>query len=135
MGRKCSLRAKRALASHKPMSAAKNAIAMQSERVVARSVGGRQLPDNEPMDVIVRRRKTLHGIEVKTIIDGQNDKITMHKDSRERKLKWARETGGSLHTVAVKGDRVWYKPGVGSFRLGTMTEVRTFDELAEHMGL
>jgi len=73
-----------------------------------------------------------HVIEVKTIVQGINDKVTMHPSSLARKVAFAEQNGVQPHTV-VKDDRtgqVYYKEGVGSFRLSSMREV-PLSELGE----
>lgn len=120
-----SARAQRALATHKPSTAAKQRRAEASEAAVSRMVGGRGTGDNNPVDVVVGG----HGVEVKTLVDNSNDKVTMHPDSRDRKERWARREGKRLHTVVVDarprgGGQVYYRAGVGSFRLASMTPVR-----------
>jgi len=128
--RYCSIKAKRALDSHVPMSKEKERIATQSEEVVARALKGKRTGDNHPMDVILTANKRRHGIEVKTIIDGKHNKITMHKESLARKLNWAKKNRAQTHTVVVKGQHVYYRKGLGSFRLETMQELDSFDDLA-----
>jgi hypothetical protein len=76
---------------------------------------------NAPFDLTVGNNV----IEVKRIVHGINDKITMHPASLARKVDFALNNGVEPHTV-VKDDRtgqVFYKEGVGSFRLSSMREV------------
>jgi SPP1 gp7 family putative phage head morphogenesis protein len=131
-----SARAARALASHKPSTATKQNRAALSEARVARAIGGTNLDDNEPMDVVVHDADTgkTYGVEVKTLIDNAHDKVTCHPDSRERKVAWGRSNHASVHTVVVDARvspaQYYYKRGVGAFRLGSMervalTELRT----------
>lgn len=84
--------------------------------------------NNKPFDILTRDGK--HGIEVKTLTIGTNEKITMKREAMERKYKYANDNGMRLHTVvvdmrggnSVKG--IYYKEGVGSFRLGGMTKLK-----------
>ncbi len=129
-GGNMSARAKRALASHKPSTAAMQRHAESNERVVAKMVGGSVSEDtqsNAPLDVV----KGKHGIEVKTLLNNSHDKITMHPPSRIRKEQWAAQNHAVVHTVVIdhrpgranSGHEVYYKRGVGAFRLHTMTKV------------
>lgn len=115
-------RAERARASHKPSTGDKQAIAERNELRVAEAAKGDHLPDNEPFDVV----KGDHAVEVKTIMKGADSvKVTMHKDSLARKVAQVAETGLRPHTVVVdeRTAKVYYKEGLGSFRLSTMQEV------------
>lgn len=120
-------RAERALATYKPSTRDKQKRAAESQAVVANAVKGQDLPDNEPVDVIVTTRNTVHGIEVKTLLDNDNDKITMHKASLARKEEWVDKNDGVGHTIVVdaRGETraYYYKEGFGSFRLGSMQRV------------
>jgi hypothetical protein len=116
-------RRERALRSHKPSTKEKQRIAEMNEKKVAKAIGGQHLEDNEPFDVLVGTS----GVEVKTIIAGKNNKITMHPSSRRRKLTEAKSKGLTAHTVVMKGNKVFYKQGVGSFRLNSMIEVSLSD--------
>jgi hypothetical protein len=132
---KLSDRAQRALASHKPSTAAKQRWAEKNESAVARMLGGKTTDDNNPADVTARSGGQLHGVEVKTLLDNKNDKITVHPESRARKGAWAKADGARLHTVVFddrnrfgtpghSGHRLYYHEGVGAFRLAGMTPVR-----------
>ena len=72
-------------------------------------------------------RKGKHAIEVKTIIDNDNDKITVHPESRKRKEAVAKKEGLKMHTIAIDvrgGKRSYhYKEGVGAYRLSAMERV------------
>ena len=98
--------------------------------------------------MLVTVGKTEHGIEVKTLLDNGNDKITMHPSSRRRKEAWARKRGRRIHTVITddrdtfeggthaqqySGHRMYYRRGVGAFRLKGMTPVRDAKHLLELM--
>jgi hypothetical protein len=125
-------RSARAKASHRGMTKGKMRVAMSNEARVAKAIGGRHLPDNEPFDIV----KGNHGVEVKTIMEGKNDKITMHPESLQRKLDHAAANGLTPHTVAIDvrggAPMVYYKSGVGSYRLGGMTPT-TFAGLNNHI--
>jgi hypothetical protein len=132
---KLSDRAQRALASHKPSTAEKQRWAEKNEAAVAKMLGGKTTDDNNPADVTAKSGGQLHGVEVKTLLDNKNDKITVHPESRARKEAWAKADGARLHTVVFddrnrfgtsghSGHRLYYREGVGAFRLAGMTPVR-----------
>lgn len=136
--RGASSKAERAKATYKPSSKAKQDIATASEQRVARMVNGENTPDNLPVDVLVRdSRGRLHGIEVKSVTDNGNNKITMHPPSLERKHAWERSNKATIHTVVVdvRTNTVFYRKGVGSFRLHTLTRVESAKHLRQIMGL
>ena len=116
-------RADRARSTYKPATQEKQHLGEKEEGKIAALIGGKNLDDNEPADVIKGR----HAVEVKTLIDQKNDKITMHPDSLARKLKFGRKEKMQWHTVAIdaRGDTpsYYYRKGVGSFRLGSMEKV------------
>jgi hypothetical protein len=94
----------------------------RAEAEIQRGIpGAEHTAGNAPFDLTVGN----HVIEVKRIVNGINDKITMHPESLARKVDFALDNGVEPHTV-VKDDRtgkIYYKEGVGSFRLGSMREV------------
>jgi hypothetical protein len=128
-----SSRAERAKRTHKPSTAEKQRRGEAEQARLAKVIGGQDEGDNLAFDV----RAGNHAIEVKTVMDNNNDKITMHKSSRLRKMKEAEENGWELHTVAidVRGGKrsYYYREGVGSFRLGNMQSV-TVGELKDLFG-
>lgn len=136
-----SARAKRALASHKPSTAAVQRHAESNETDVKKMVGGDTTGDNEAMDVVTKIDGKKHGVEVKTLIHNSNDKITMHPPSRRRKEQWSKDNHAVVHTVVLddrkgranSGHRIYYKRGVGAFRLHTMTPVKNAAHLRDLM--
>ena len=124
-----SEKAKRALKSHKPATAKVQKIADNMEIQVNKALGGDRTDDNEAFDII----KGHDYIEVKTIVRGKNDKITMHPESLERKLSYTRHHGGRAHTIVVDARRasnnVYYSEGVGSFRLTSMIKLPNLKSL------
>jgi hypothetical protein len=134
-----------AIANHKPASAAKQRWAEKSETLVATMLRGRQTTNNAPTDVNLSIGRILHGLEVKTLLDNKNDKITMHPASKARKEAWAADNKAKLHTIVIddrdrfgtpgwSGHRMYYREGVGSFRLGSMIKVRNAAHLKELVG-
>jgi hypothetical protein len=122
----------RAVASHKPATKEKQDLADKSEQELRAMVGGDRTGDNSPYDVTLKIGDALHVFEVKTFTDNENDKVTVHKGSRLRKEKWAREHDATIHTVmfdrrdefgapGYSGHKIYYKPGIGSFHRTTMT--------------
>lgn len=113
-------RAARARATFVLMTKEKRRDAETRARVLARAIGGKATDDNQPFDVLIGR----HGIELKTIQEGKNDKITMHPDSLARKIHTAKKMKIEPHTVVfdTRGGKVavYYRQGVGSFRLKHM---------------
>lgn len=99
-------------------------IADRSENVLSDAVGVPRTRDNSAFDL----RNDEVGIEVKTLINGKNEKITMSKSAMGRKLAEQRADGLKIYTVVVDrraggmtGKASYYiKQGVGSFRLGSM---------------
>jgi HD superfamily phosphodiesterase len=102
----------------------------------AKLIRGTNIPGNAPFDV----HRGVHAIEVKTVMDNKNDKITMHPPSRRRKEAFAKDHKMMSHTVMiyvqgktyegedgelyVRGQRkYYYKAGVGAYRRGGMKEV------------
>ena len=137
---KPSTRAEKALATHKPSTKAKQAQGDKRQKDVAKHIGGDVSPDNAPMDVTTKTA----GVEVKTMVDNGNDKITMHPESRRRKEAWAKETGKKLYTVVIddrdtfaggankaqySGKKIYVQEGVGAFRIGSMQSVPSFAAL------
>jgi hypothetical protein len=118
-------RAARAIATYKPSTRAKQRLALDSVHKVAGIIGGTPTGDNQPMDVVVQtpKGKTI-GIEVKTLIDNSNDKITMHPESLARKEQWTRQNKAEGHTLVVDkrgGKTIFYhRKGFGSFRVSNM---------------
>lgn len=137
-------KASRAKETYKPSTAAKQQWAEKNEQDVVRMTGGKSTGDNKPTDVNVKIGRKQHGVEVKTMLDNGNDKITMHPSSKARKEAWAKKNGATLHTIVIddrkafgspkdSGHRIYYRRGVGSFRLHTMTKVTSDSHLKQLM--
>lgn len=116
-------KAKKSKASHVPATRAMQRAAIKNERDLAKRIGGTHIPDNEAFDV----KRGKHFVEVKTIIVGKHDKITMRKECRERKIATAKQHSATSHTVVFdnRSGHVYYSKGVGSFRLGGMEKIGT----------
>lgn len=117
-GRKqLSDKAARAIATYVPVTSDKRRLADESQTIIARAIKGEVTHNNSPFDVI----KGKIAIEVKTIFPGvKNNKITMHPESRERKLNAAKKFKLDAYTVIVdrRNDKIYIANGVGSFRIG-----------------
>ena len=130
---KPSERVQRAMAGYVATNAREQRMADQTEIEMAKAIGIPRTGDNLPFDLHGKG----FGIEIKTVISGTHDKITMNKAAIERKLAAAKENKLKVFTVVVdkrgvvEGHRpVYYvKPGVGSFRIGSMEKMGSLTEL------
>lgn len=93
------------------------------------------VPNNQPFDVVVGRA----AIEVKVFVDQKNDKITMHPESLARKVSAARKLKVQAHTVVFDTrsgkPTIYYRKGVGSFRVGSLEKVESLKELRSKLGV
>jgi len=109
--------------SHKPATVKKQRLAEAEQAILAKALGGQNTDDNEAFDVIVGQ----NAVEVKTLIDNSNDKITMHPSSLLRKKKYARSHKLKAHTVVIDARSIrrkyYYRDAVGSFRITAMERV------------
>lgn len=142
--------------NYKPSTAAVQRVALENElrlRDLLKDAGlgdSLQLGDNEPFDVWIggnpskfysggyKKYMPNHVIEVKTIVRAKNDKITMHPESLAKKkaeLKTFSSKGTVGHTVVFdeRTGKIYYREGLGSFRLSSMQEV-TENQLVEILG-
>jgi hypothetical protein len=109
-------------------------IADRSEKVLSEAINVPRTRDNSAFDL----RNDEVGIEVKTLVNGKNEKITMSKTALGRKLAEQRADGIKAYTVVVDrrsggltGKASYYiREGLGSFRLGSMTPT-TLSEIRE----
>jgi len=128
-----------AIASHKPSTKAKQDIARQSEMMIAAQLRSEHYGKSAPVDVVVKRGAKLIGVEVKTLIDNKNDKITMHGESLARKVKWGHQNHAAMYTVVIDrragATHEYYRKGVGSFRLSTLIAVKNGANLRTVFGV
>jgi hypothetical protein len=113
-----------------PATAMKQAIAEKSEVDLSKAIGVPRTKDNSPFDLVNKKI----GIEVKTLIDAKNSKLTMRKECRLRKIAQARKLGLRMYTIAIDrrqtGEPKFYvASGVGSFRISTMHGVGSIKAL------
>lgn len=127
--KKLSDRAQRALETYVPITAEKRKQSEADEMALAKLIGGQRTPDNSAFDVI--KGKT--AIEIKSIIAAKNDKITMHPTSRNEKLAVAKKQKLNAFTVVFDHregrNDVYYREGVGSFKLRDMTKLKNIGGL------
>jgi hypothetical protein len=132
----------RAIASHKPSTAAKQRIGDRQQRAVARGIGGAVTPDNAPMDVTLKVDGRNVGVEVKTFVDQKNNKVTVHPESGARKASWGRREKASRSILVVvdarqgslySGNRYYVADGVRSYRLSSMTPMRTMADVRAYV--
>ena len=124
-------RIERARTSYKPANKECHSAAEVNEIKLAGAMKGKQTADNDAFDVIVGK----NAIEVKTIVRGVNDKITMHKSSLARKMAKAKKEHLTPHTVVFdnRSGKFYYKEGLGSFNLSTMQEISSLEDLRRLM--
>lgn len=122
-----------------------------NENKFAKQIGGVSLRDNEPVDVIVHEDGQIkHGVELKTMTDNKQNKVYMKKSAMEKKRAWMKKNHADFHTVVYDDQKVYnakgegkhgpdsdrdiyYKRGVGSFRVSAMQKVGSIKELTELM--
>ena len=140
-------KAKLAKANHKVIGAEIQRYAEEhNEPEFAKEVGGLSFKDNEPVDVVMGEGGVVkHGIELKTMVDNGNSKITMKRSAMDRKADWEKANKATFHTVVIddqnvfnangpgKHDKskrkIFYRRGYGSFRVPTMHQVKSLEEL------
>ena len=143
-------KAAKAIASHKPSTQEKQDAGDKGQRDVAKGLKADVSPDNQPMDVTTKLDGVSHGVEVKTMLDNGNDKITMHPESRERKEEWAKKNEAINHTVVLdrrdtfngganksqySGHEIYYRRGVGAYRVGGMYQAKNMAEVKSLMAM
>jgi len=128
-----STRSSRAKRTHKPSTKEKQQRAESEQARLAKLIRGTNTDDNDAFDVL----GSGWAVEVKTIMDNNNNKITMHPKSRRRKESYAEEHGVTKHTVVidVRGSKrsYYHKAGVGAYRLSSMSRI-SVSEIRERLG-
>lgn len=115
-----------------------------NEHVMAKRLGGKSFPDNDPADIHVTLKDgSMRGLELKTLTHGKNDKVTMKGSALARKVGLQKETGNTMYTLVAdhrdrfeggknkhlySGNELYLKAGTGSFRVGTMYPVKNIAE-------
>lgn len=111
------------------------------EKQVAAALKGTWEEDNAAYDV----SRGKDGFEVKSLLKGSKQSISVHEDALLRKVEWqGAEQGRTFHTVAVdergtyeggaykdnySGHRMYYKRGSGRYSLSQMHPVSSVAEL------
>lgn len=129
-----------ALKAFKPSTIEKQRHAESRQAEAAKKLKGSNTPNNDPFDIV--RPDAL--IEVKTMVDNSNDKITVHPESRKRKEAAARKAGKPHYTVVIddrdefmggknkaqfSGNKIYWRKGVGAFELRAMNKAASWREL------
>ena len=73
-----------------------------NEPDLAKKLGGESEPDNKPYDV----RLPDHGIELKTMVDNSNNKLTMKGSAQDHKADWEVANKSTFHTVVYDDQKV-----------------------------
>lgn len=70
---------------------------------IARKIGGVWIKGDGPVDVEIKNKygKIKHGIELKVVVDNNNDKITMHGSAEAKKAAWEKKHKATFHTVVI----------------------------------
>lgn len=153
--KKPSEKAERAKAAHVLVDAGVQRYAEEhNEPRFAKAMGGVSFPNSEAVDVAIPGKSgtVAHGVELKTMTAGKDDKITMNAYAQVRKKLWEQGQGATFHTV-VSDDRAvkdangagkhddskrvyYYRRGIaGSARIGSMHRVESEAELKRLMSL
>jgi len=79
----------------------------------AKRMGGLSFPNSEPVDVAVPAPsgKLGHGVELKTMVLGKDEKLTMNAYAQVRKRVWREAQGVPFHTVVVDDRKVFSPDG------------------------
>ena len=115
----------RAQAAYVSANSEEQKMADEQERIVSTALGMPRTPDNKEFDLLSGHV----GIELKTMVKQKNDKVTMSKSALARKTESIASRGSEFRAYTVVADkrggatRYYVREGVGSFRLGTMTQV------------
>lgn len=121
--------------SYRGGTKAEQDIADKTEIELSVELGIPRTANNKPFDLQNNRV----GVEVKTMVSNTNDKITMNKEARERKTEEAASQGLKAFTVVVdkRGGKPRYfvREGFGSFRVHSMTEVKSKAALKRLLGI
>jgi hypothetical protein len=141
----------RAAAAAKPdsLDAVRRKYADDQERDVARGVGGVRLDDYEPHDVIAPkgRGKGDHAIEVKSLIYGKKEQLSVHENALLRKvedvganpdrtyhtivLDKRNVAEGGAHEGNYSGHDLYYRRASGPYTVATMHKVKDMAELRQ----
>ncbi len=116
------------------------------EKSVAKGIGGTWDSGYAPYDASLKKQGGgKHFVEIKSLIKGKKQSLSMHADALLRKVEAAGESPGSMfHTVAedhrkeynggknsanFSGHKLYYRRGAGPYSLSTMHPVKNYTEL------
>jgi hypothetical protein len=154
-GQKLSEKAQRAKDAHKMTDKEVQRYSEEhNEPMIAKQLGGMSFPDSEPVDIAAPDEHGVvqHGLEVKTIVDNSNGKITMDTYAQVRKINWEQANKATLHTLVVDDSKVfnakgpglhdesqrefYYRRGAaGSARINSMYKAGSMDEVKQLMSM
>ena len=120
----------------------------QNEFEIAKRIGhgAEAKPDNDPTDIDLKVSGKLRGIEMKTMVSNTNDKPTIGKSAMALKDGWEDANHRQMEFLAVdhrdrfeggkyghlhSGHELYYRRGLGSYRIGGMYKVKDENELHE----
>ena len=137
-----------AFKNFKPQTEEKELIAHESEQRVAAALGGEATTDAHPMDIWWPSTANPQvGIEVKTLIekDLTNVRVNMRPDCKEEKIEALGNKRGIVVLLDQRGrkslgdksftEKVYWREGMGAWRLHTMNEAGSISELKHALGL
>lgn len=106
-----SEKAQRAKANHKLVDKTIQRYAEEgNEPKAAKTLGGLSFKNNEPVDIVLGDGGVVkHGVELKTMVDNANAKITMKKSAMDRKAAWEKEKDATFHTIVIDDAPVFAK--------------------------
>jgi ppGpp synthetase/RelA/SpoT-type nucleotidyltranferase len=109
----------RALTAYKPITGDAARLALRQCARVAKAVDGQCTDDNAPFDVIAGK----DAINVRTLVDGGHDQVTVLPEAAARKERYADEQGLTPHTIVVdaRGSKpaYYHRAGVGTFAIAS----------------
>lgn len=123
-------RVTRAKDSCNPMNWKKRSLSRINERRIAKVLGGVVTHYFAAFDVSIKDIR----VEVKTMVDGKHDKVTIHPFSRKEKEKEIKK--GKLTKIFIVvidnrdgKDDVYVRQGFGSFRLKNLEKLEKISDL------
>jgi hypothetical protein len=122
----------------KPADRNSQRIAHANEARVAKAVGGQLTGDLKPLDVLVTKPRL--ALEVKTLVGAgeTNLRINMRPECLARKVAELQRLKAKGFCVLIdqRGsgpERVYVRAGMGAFRMGTMTRLKSLSQLRAYI--
>jgi hypothetical protein len=117
-----------------PYTQAKRAKASENEERLAKAIAGTRLNNSRPFDVVAGKT----GLEVKTLLTGKNDKLTVHQSSIKLKQKYMKKHGLThMYTVAIDnrngGEKVYIREGTAAYRLTNMFQLKKLSDVGRYV--